>query len=260
MTEHKDGPSGCPLAAVDRRLGDAHRLWHEAEAAYFDPDAFRLKSQLTIQTLRSITFILQNQKRRIPGFDEWYGTTDRDGLWQKRLRDIPLMRWLKEARNKIEKQGDLEAESFVRAEIIASHLDEGPRLEVPTRLFEGPEVLLRRIPAGSVSEHERAHGSVKIERRWVESDLPEFELLDALATAYGHLSELVADAHRQMGLAPPRTENHETGERFDAATLGWRLPCMIGHDQPRALLLSLSDGSRISFESERRETDLTGAE
>jgi len=131
---------------------------------------------------------------------------------------------------------------------------------VPTRLFEGPEVLLRRIPAGSVSEHERAHGSVKIERRWVESDLPEFELLDALATAYGHLSELVADAHRQMGLAPPRTENHETGERFDAATLGWRLPCMIGHDQPRALLLSLSDGSRISFESERRETDLTGAE
>jgi hypothetical protein len=260
MIEHKDGPSGCPLAAVDRRLDDAHRLWHEAEAAYFGPDAFRLRSQLAIQTLRSITFILQNQKRRIPGFDEWYGTKDRDGLWQKRLRDIPLMRWLVEARNKIEKQGDLEAESFVRAEIIASHLDNGPRVEVPARLFEGPEVLLRRIPAGAVAEHVRAHGTLKIERRWVESDLPEFELLDALATAYGHLSELVADAHRQMGLASPRTENHETGERFDAATLGWRLPCMIGHDQPRALLLSLSDGSRISFESKHHEIDLTGAE
>jgi hypothetical protein len=260
MTGHNDGPSGCPLAAVDRRLSDAHRLWHEAEAAYFDPDAFRIKSQLVIQTLRSITFILQNQKRRIPGFDEWYGTQYRDGLWQKRLRDIPLMRWLVKARNKIEKQGDLEAESFVRAEIIASHLDEGPRVEVPARLFEGPEVLLRRIPAGAVSEHVRAHGTLKIERRWVESDLPEFELLDALATAYGHLSELVAGAHRQMGLAPPRTEDHETGERFDAATLGWRLPCMIGHDQPRASLLSLSDGSRISFQSKDREIDLTGAE
>ncbi len=35
---------------------------------------------------------------------------------------------------------------------------------------------------------------------------------------------------------------------------------MIGHDQPRALLLSLSDGSRISFESKDREIDLTGAE
>ena len=252
--------SGCPLAAVDRRLDDAHRLWHEAEAAYFDPDAFRLKSQLAIQTLRQITFILQNQRRRIPDFDTWYGTQDKDGVWQRRLRDIPLMRWLVEARNKIEKQGDLEAESFVRAEIIASHLDEGPRIEVPARLFEGPEALLGRIPAGAVGEHVSAHGTLKIERRWVESDLPQFELLDALATAYGHLSELVADAHRQMGLAPPRTENHETGERFDAAALGWRLPCMIGHEQPRALLLSLADGSRISFESKHREIDLTGAE
>jgi hypothetical protein len=83
----------------------------------------------------------------------------------------------------VSEQGDLEAESFVKAEIIASHLDEGPRMEVPARLFEGPEVLFRRIPAGAVAEHIKAHGTLKIERRWVESDLPHFELLDALATA-----------------------------------------------------------------------------
>ncbi len=100
------------------------------------------------------------------------GPKNRDGLWQKRLRDIPLMRWLVKARNKIEKQGDLEAESFVRAEVIASHLDEGPRVEVPARLFEGPEVLLRRIPERAVAEHVRAHGTLKIERRWVESRPP----------------------------------------------------------------------------------------
>ena len=38
---------------------------------------------------------------------------------------------------------------------------------------------------------------------------------------------------------------------------------MIGHDRPRALLLSLSDGSRVSFETKHRkhrEIDLTGAE
>src|SRR5436190_24073343 len=139
MIEHKEGSSGCPLAAVDRRLADAHRLWHEAHAAYFDPDAFRLKSQLAVQTLRQITFILQNQKRRIPSFETWYGG------WQERLRADPLLRWLVAARNKVEKQGDLEAESFVKAEIIASHVDEGPQLEVPARLFEGPEALLNRI-------------------------------------------------------------------------------------------------------------------
>jgi hypothetical protein len=35
---------------------------------------------------------------------------------------------------------------------------------------------------------------------------------------------------------------------------------MIGHDQPRTLLLSLSDGSRIPFERKPREIDLAGAE
>jgi hypothetical protein len=53
-----------------------------------------------------------------------------------------------------EKEGDLEADSFVKAEIIASHLDEGPQMEVPARLFEGPEALLRRIPAGAIQDHE----------------------------------------------------------------------------------------------------------
>jgi hypothetical protein len=87
----------------------------------------------------------------------------------------------------------------------------GPRTEVLARLFfEGPEALLRRIPAGAVTGYVRAHGALKIERRWVESDLPQFELLDALAAAYGHLSELSRPATR---LARPNTlkttENQE---------------------------------------------------
>ena len=60
----------CPLAAVDRRLEDAHELWHQAENSYFDPNAFRLAAQNTVQTLRTVTFILQNHKHIIPSFAE----------------------------------------------------------------------------------------------------------------------------------------------------------------------------------------------
>ena len=133
------------------------------------------------------------------------------------------MRWLVDARNKIEKQGDLEAESFVKAEIIASHLDEGPWMQVPARLFDGPETLLARILPGAIQDHVREHGTLKIQRGWVETDLPEFELLEALAIAYGRLAELVHDAHQQMGLAPPRAVNDDTGERYDIAALGFDL-------------------------------------
>jgi hypothetical protein len=116
------------------------------------------------------------------------------------------------------------------------------------------------MPAGAIQDHVKAHGTLKIQRRWVERGLPASELLEALAIAYGRMAELVHDAHRQMGLDPSKTVRDDTGERYDIAALGWRMPCMVGHDQPRTLLLSLADGSRISFDNECREVDLKDAE
>src|SRR5258708_1130428 len=132
-------PASCPLAAVDRRLADAHRLWHQAEGAYFDPDGFRIAVQNAIPTLRSGTFILQSHKPGMPNFGHWYGNYvdekhGKRGEWQERLHADSLMRWMVEARNRIEKKGDLESHSFIRAEILASYLDEGPRIDVPAHL------------------------------------------------------------------------------------------------------------------------------
>src|SRR6476620_4755237 len=98
-----DQEKDCPLATIDRRLNDLHRQWHDAEKVYFDPDAFRVAIQTAIQTLRTVTFILQSNKRLIPDFEAWYSP------WQDRMKADPLLRWMVDARNKIEKQGDLEA-------------------------------------------------------------------------------------------------------------------------------------------------------
>jgi len=48
MTE-AEHENRCPLSAVDRRLGDLHRHWHEAERGYFDPESFRVAIQTAIQ-------------------------------------------------------------------------------------------------------------------------------------------------------------------------------------------------------------------
>lgn len=255
MTDHEssDGQP-CPLAGVDKRLEDAHRLWHQAEENYFDPEAFRLAAQNAIQTLRSVTFILQNHKRIIPDFDAWYEP------WQERMRADPLMRWMVEARNKIEKQGDLEAQSFVHADIVASYLDEGPSIEVPANLFDDPSVLLRKISKQELQEQVMPHGTLRIKRRWVENTLPDYELLDALAIAYGKLAELVHDAHRQMGLPAPTTIDAGTGESFQREGLGWKMPCMIAHEDPRNLMISLADGSILSFERKEVHVDASRGE
>jgi hypothetical protein len=77
-----------------------------------------------------------------------------------------------DARNRIEKQGDLEAHSFIRAEIIASYLDEGPGIEVPAHLFDDPRALIETVPPGELREHLAKNGIRRIQRRWVENILP----------------------------------------------------------------------------------------
>lgn len=251
MKAHPTAHNACPLAAVDQRLADAHHLWHQAQEAYFDPDGFRLAVQNAIQALRTVTFLLQKRKAIIPDFDNWYGTRDQPGGWQKRFGANALMRWMVDARNRIEKQGDLESYSMIRAEIVASYLDEGPRIEVPAHLADTVKILLRNIPDGAVGEHVRRHGVLRIQRRWVENTLPDHELLDAVAVAYGRIAELVHDAHRQIGLDPPYAIQDDAGRSYDLPAMGWRLPCMIGHELPRTLLISLADGSRIGLEEKQ---------
>jgi len=214
--------AACPLAAVDRRLEDVHRHWHSAEQAYFKPTAFRVAIQTAIQTLRTVTFILQSNKHLIQEFDAWYGP------WQEKLKSDALMRWMVDARNKIEKQGDLEAHSFVRAEIVASYLNNGPVIDVPAKLFEGPRLILKGIPKSDLGEHVKKFGTLRVQRRWVENSLLDYELLDAVAIAYGKIAEMVHDAHRTIGRDPPTTINAETGEQYAPGRVG-RLPCMLGH-------------------------------
>ncbi|MCR4269145.1 hypothetical protein [Nitratireductor sp. ZSWI3] len=243
----------CPLAAVDRRLSDVHRFWHQAERAYFNPDEFRVSIQAAIQTARQVSFVLQKHKTAIPDFDKWYGG------WQEKLAAIPLMKWMVEARNRIEKQGDLEAHSFISAEIVASHLDEGPKIQVPAKLSDAPLELVKSIPDSMVGNHIKKDGVLRIRRRWIENTLPDFELLDAVATAYGQLAQLVHSAHMQMGLLGPVTTNVDTGEQYPEGLRDGRLPCMIGHEDARTLDVWLANGQPLEFEEIRKEVNLTEA-
>jgi hypothetical protein len=244
----------CPLSAVDRRLGDVHKHWHEAERWYFDPENFRVSIQTAIQTLRTVTFILQNNKRLFPNFDPWYES------WQAKLRALPLMRWMVDARNKIEKQGDLDAHSFVRAEIMASYYDEGPRMEVAAELFQSPAELISSIPTEALRKHVFKDGILRIQRRWVENTLPEYELLDAVAITYGKISELVADAHQQLGLQPPSTMDDTTDCTAGGESREGRLPCMIGHADARSHDVWLAAGQSMDFEQKAVPFDRADAE
>jgi hypothetical protein len=253
MTE-VDHDYRCPLAVVDRRLAQVHQHWHEAERAYFDPDGFLVAIQTAIQTLRTVTFILQSNKRLFSNFDDWYDP------WQDKLRADPLMRWMVDARNKIEKQGDLEMHSFVRAEIMASYYDDGPREDVPAELFQSPAELISRISSNAYRMHAFKDGILRLQRRWVENTLPDYELLDAVGIAYGKLAELLDDAHMQLDLPAPSTMVGEVDHTEGRAARDGRLPCMIGHSDIRSHNIWLATGQALELEQKQVKFDRDTAE
>jgi hypothetical protein len=226
----------CFLVAVDQRIDDARTHWLEAEAQYFDPGAFRLRLNACIQTLRTVTFVLQKQKSVIPQFEQWYET------WQERMRRDDVLRWLIESRNKIEKQGDLETHSRAIIGIYDSWL-RPPLLQVKVKPSMPPrdfaQMLASLSPRCMISEG----ALLKVERRWVDSELPEREILEAIYSGYASLLELVVSAHRQCNL----DETQIVCPWFRKFCQGDQSDSIKKHQQSKITWVSLEDCSARSI-------------
>jgi len=230
--------SKCPLEPVHIRLQDAHHLWHQAAACYSDPDMFRIHLNGCIQALRSVTWVLQKNKSKVPDFKSWYSK------WQGRMKNDPVMRWLVRARNRIVKEGDLETLSTVHVSVLDSY-NAPPFSEYEIDPMLSTEEIATRIRLENLPESVRSEGILVVERRWIEQDLRGHELLDALAHGYGVLSLLMDDAHVQAGM--PRMEVFERDQHgklhalhIPRDQLGGRLPCMVATAEDRTVRMKLA--------------------
>ncbi len=206
------------------RLEDAHKQWHQAEDEYFDPSGFRLALNSCIQTLRSVTFVLQKQKNKIEGFETWYQD------WQKKLSADDVLKWSVQARNQIVKEGDLELRSILRVSVVASYF-EPPYQEFQLSPISRTKDILDNLKPTQLPQELFKHGYLRLERRWVVEDLPSYELLDAIAHCYSTLSLLLHDAWRAIDSNAPKPP---------LATGG--LPCMVRSDEDRSVWIKLSTG------------------
>jgi hypothetical protein len=234
----------CPLEGAHTRLHQSHELWHRLVAAYPDPDEFVLVLNQLLVTLRQVTFMVQKRKAAFDDFDSWY-----EG-WQDRLRADPIMNWLKDARNHVEKVGDLEIASTARVEIVASWLP-GPYSEFEISPLVSPEEIISTFPAEEIPPEIRKDGLLRIERRWVSADLPHQELTEACAYGYGVLAGFLAEAHEQLGFQM-RTFGGEThgGRHVRVDQIGGRLPCMVITDEDRTGHLNLRTGELLTLQED----------
>lgn len=164
-------------------------LFGTGRKEYFEPNSFRMAINSCIQELRNVTFVLQANKRGIEGFDNWYQP------WQEKMRVNQSLKWLVSARNYIVKQGDLDLNSVLRIEVIGSYL------AGEIRIFEqdyepnltNKEIFEKTITLG-LPEQVFKNSYVKLERRWVDVNHPDHELLDLLSICWASVAELLLDA------------------------------------------------------------------
>ena len=174
----------------ERRLRDLAQLLRSCGETYFAPDLFRQNTNQFLQTSRTVTFIIQKNESGITDFDTWY----------KRQVVVPwasdpIMTWARDARNFVEKEGDLEMHSFLRASVVFSYIASQDMVLSTTRkefLKANVEKLLRfartRLPPPVADP-----AVLRIERRWVANSLPTHELIHAMTYAYSRVYEVCRD-------------------------------------------------------------------
>jgi hypothetical protein len=182
------------MNAWERRLNDLAHLLGGCYATYMEPDLFRMNTNQFLQTARTVTFILQKNKAEITGFESWYKQLV--DSWQADA----VMNWARDARNTVEKEGDLELNSTLKLTLIFSYLVENDASVQPGRvelLGAGLKKLVRfaqkKLPTGIAED-----AVVKIERRWVVAALPQWELVHAMSYVYARLHEACRIAATNM--------------------------------------------------------------
>jgi hypothetical protein len=211
----------CPLEKSHTRLRQVHGLWHEALDSYALPDLFTARLNALLQAARSVTWVLQQEMRHDEGFEDWYGP------WQERMRADERMRWLVEARNRIEKQGDLDLHSLASVRVVAGAFT-GPKVELEVAPHMGPAEIAAAVELEGLPEEFRESGLLEVERRWSVPERPGEEVLELAAHAYGMLAQLMIEAHARRG-ARMQTfgiEDHGGRHRKRPHPTG-RLECMI---------------------------------
>jgi len=181
----------CIFNNVEKRWLDSWDLWVNCAENYYNPESFRLNLNNCIQTLRSITWLLQKSKNSIPDFNEWYKKQ------QSQMINDNILKWLKNSRNKIVKQGDLTLHSKAKIAIVTNWL-EPPSLEIDIPPFTKTSDFVKVISKKITIKPSYFESILKIERKWVDSELPETELLEGLAHSFKFLTEILSDAHKSL--------------------------------------------------------------
>lgn len=142
---------------------------------YGDPREFRRNLTYFVQAARNVTFRIQAARKKIEGFEDWYGP------WVAYMMADPLLNWIKEARNTVTKSEGIYAQSRVLIEVNFSYFDR-PIVRADVEPERSDADILAEVCDGLPSTI-LSNATIRLERRWEIDDLPGLDVVEALESA-----------------------------------------------------------------------------
>ncbi|MET7715884.1 hypothetical protein [Streptomyces sp. NPDC005407] len=193
-----------------------------------------------------MTSLLLKHKSSLPKFHEWF--TEYDGGAAK----TDVMLWAKKSRNRIVHDSDLDLNSSCHVTWIR---DWYTQLEAKAT-FPPRMSVSEIIKAIRNSQGLPPFGTITIKRRWVDKALNSWEVLDAAAASYMHLSDLLRVGHSAAGVGLCTLEESYT-DCVDTTLpeISGNLSCMHFAQAELASHFSVPDGAILDSTQEEYEID-----
>lgn len=239
LAEHVTrGKGRCTIPRTHDRLDECHHWWHEMGRVYHEPDPFRYTLGAFLLAARSVTFMLQAEKRIFPDFT-WYET------WQSSAKADPVLAWLNESRRLLTHAKPLSHQSWARFRCLFEQGDANyePDEEDEDEIFINLNPFLcthAYIRAGIVEDHGHEY-----QRHWESEDLPDQELLEVCATIYDRLADVVTLAHAHLGSRMATASMEEGDWKEVNAGASHHLPCMESTEPWRTIQTRVVDGQEV---------------
>jgi len=188
---------GDVMPPWQKRLKDLSQLLSQCHRNYMEPELFRLGINQFLQTARTVTFIIQKNKDSIPKFESWYEKNVIEA-W----KNDDIMQWAKDARNKIEKEGDLDLHSTITLKLFFGYLEETDlNMHVSdSKLLHAGVKQLVRIAQKNLPSGVSRSAAIKVDRRWVSDSMPNHELLGAICVVYRKMYALCASLAKNLNI------------------------------------------------------------
>lgn len=187
----------CPIVNTHDKFEEAHYFFHIMMFNYHDVDVFRYNLNAFVQSLRSVTFILQSEKDKIPDFDAWYEHK------RVKMKENILLKNFVEGRNIVVHSGMLRAKSNASLGLFRGRKEKLCLSSHMSPFMDSKEFLQFAYEhfVGFLidEEHSSIGEQLGIRREWIVEELGDSEVADLCYQAWINIGDVVKDAHKKLG-------------------------------------------------------------